>query len=104
MTRLFGEIDRYLEGERLFALGLPPDDDDTDTTEQTQNDTGHHDARVAGEQLVETVSQDNTEYSDENRCRERRWREDGLQRCTIYHIYTHMPLSQIYLQITAVVM
>lgn len=56
-----------LEGESLFALRLPPDDDDADATEQSQNDTGHHDACMSAEQLVQIVGQDNAQNDDENR-------------------------------------
>lgn len=37
----------YLKGERFFALGLPPDDDDADGTKQAQDDAGHHHGRVS---------------------------------------------------------
>lgn len=65
-------FERYLEGESLFALRLPPDDDDTDGAEQSQNDDGHHDACTSVPQLLETVGQDDAEYSDKNGCRETR--------------------------------
>lgn len=62
----------YLEGESLFALRLPEDDDDTDATEQTQNGGGHHDACMASQQLREAVSQDGAQDRDEDRCRDGR--------------------------------
>lgn len=47
----FSGFDSYLEGEGLFALRLPPDDDDADATEQSQNDTGHHHGWVPGQKI-----------------------------------------------------
>lgn len=64
-------IDHYLESERLFALRLPPNDNDTEDAEQNQNDTGHYDACMASQQVSETVSQDTTQHCDKNCCRER---------------------------------
>lgn len=37
----------YLEGERFFALRLPPDDDDADSTKQAQDDAGHNNGCVS---------------------------------------------------------
>lgn len=60
----------YLKGKSLFALRLPPDDDNADSREQSQNDTGDDHTCLTGKQLWQTVRQDDAQSCDENRCRQ----------------------------------
>ena len=64
-------IDIYLKCKSLFALRLSPDDDNTDSREQSQNDNGNHHTWMSDKQLWQTVSQDDAQCSDENRCRQK---------------------------------
>lgn len=109
------QFDHYLEGESLFAFRLPADDDDTNTTEQSQNDTGHNSSCMPGHQLWETLDQDDAQYSDKNGCREKTKREKVTWRYKLLYICVFLTglaagdrlylqaSSQTYSQIIAVV-
>ena len=59
---------KYLEGESLLALRLPPDDDDAEEAEQCQNDTHSYPYGLARHQLIQIHSQHHTQQSNQHRC------------------------------------
>lgn len=65
---------KHLEGERFFALRLPPDDDDTEEAQRREDGTHGHPHRMAVHQFVQPHGQHDAQHSDQHG-----WGKHGTQ-------------------------